>query len=417
VTPIDDTAAAIEAAAEQQPSTDGRRVLFVHPGDRYSRLSGAWLRWDALAAAMKRSATVIRFEVDCTDGCEDHPTGPPVMSTPGWAPREDPYWYKYCPRVAQRLAQVAADSTWTLILASGLEMTRYLSEVPSTVTAPRVIDIRDVESRLRLEMARATRDRPGEALLASEESSRQLAALESAAVRYCDAIVTCTQDDKQTLTELYPITADRIVVLPNAVADPGPVVPSVPQRLVFIGNLRYFPCVQAAEFIISELVPVLRAALPQLPVLLAGANPGTHLLDSARAAGVAIADTPPDMEPYWRRAILAVPLRLGGGSRLKILEAFVRGCPVVSTRKGIEGIPAVPGTHYLLAESADEFVDAIGRLLRDDVLREAMTAAAREFVLEHNSIAAVADAFEQLPGCSRHRAYRRPYTPGAECAH
>jgi polysaccharide biosynthesis protein PslH len=404
VTPTDDTAATGEAA-EQQPSTNGRRVLFVHPGDRYSRLSGAWLRWDALSAAMSQSASVTRFEVDCTDECEDHPTGPAIPSTPGWAPGEDPYWYKYCPQVAQRLAQVAAEGEWTVILGSGLEMTRYLSEVPSTVMAPRVIDIRDVESRLRLEMARASRDRPGEVLLATEESSRQLAALELAAVQNCKAIVTCTHVDKQTLTDLYPITADRIVVLPNAVADPGPIVPSAPKRLVFIGNLRYFPCVQAAEFIISELTPALCAALPQLPVLLAGSNPSAALLDAAHAAGVAVADTPPDMAPYWRQSILAVPLQLGGGSRMKILEAFVRGCPVVSTAKGIEGIPAVPGEHYLLAESVDEYVDAIGRLLDDDHLRESMTVAARAFVLEHNSIPAVADAFEKLltvlgDGCS-----------------
>jgi hypothetical protein len=397
VTPTYDAPATGENAAEQQPSASGRqrRVLFVHPGDRYSRLSGAWLRWDALSAAMSRSAAVTRFEVDCTDECGDHPTGS-MSPSMGWAPREDPYWYKYCPRVAQRLAEVAADGEWTLILGSGLEMTRYLSEVPSTVTAPCVVDIRDVESQLRLEMARATRDRPGEILLASEESSRQLAALELAAVQNCKAIITCTHVDKQTLTELYPIAADRIVVLPNALADPGPIVPSAPQRLVFIGNLRYFPCVQAAEFIISELVPALRAARPQLPVLLAGSNPSAALLDTARAAGVAVADTPQDMAPYWRQSILAVPLQLGGGSRMKILEAFARGCPVVSTAKGIEGIPALPDKHYLLAESVDEYVEAIGQLLDDDHLRESMTVAARAFVLEHNSIAAAADAFERL---------------------
>jgi len=372
------------------------RVLFVHPGDRSNRLGGARLRWDALTAAMQRSLSVIRFEVGCNDGCGDHPNGPPVTSTSGWAPQEDPYWYNYCPRVAQRLREVAARGEWAVIVASGTEMTRYLSEVPSTVEAPRVLDVRDVESRLRLDMARASRDRRHQVLLASEESSRQLAALELAAVRNCDAIWTCTQDDKQTLTELYPVAPDRIFVLPNAVIDPGPAAPSVPERLVFIGNLRYFPNVEAAEFMIAELAPALRAARPELPVLLAGAKPGEALVSSARAAGVDVADTPLDMTPYWRNAILAVPLQLGGGSRVKILEAFVRGCPVVSSAKGIEGIPVEPGTHYLLAESAEEYVDSIGRLLDDHAFREEMTVAARKFALEHNTIPAVADAFERF---------------------
>lgn len=377
---------------------DRQQVLFVHPGDRNNRLGGARLRWDALTAAMNRSVSVTRFQVECTDECADHPTGPSVLPTSGWIPDEDPYWYNYCPRVARRLAEVAADREWALVVASGTEMTRYLSEVPATVSARRVLDVRDVESRLRLEMARVTRDRPHQVLLASEESSRQLAALELAAMRNCDAIWTCTRDDKQTLVELYPITADRIFVLPNAVVDPGPAALSVPERIVFIGNLRYFPNVEAAEFIVSELAPALRAARPQLQVLLAGARPDEALLTSARAAGVAVADTPQDIEPYWSKSILAAPLHLGGGSRVKILEAFVRGCPVVSTAKGAEGLPAEPGRHYLLAESAEEYVEAVGRLLDDHAFRETLTAAAREFALEHNSIPAVSDAFERFRG-------------------
>jgi hypothetical protein len=224
---------------------DRSRVLFVHPGHTYNRLGGARLRWDALAAAMEHWGAVTRFEVDCGHGCDNHPTGPEVTDPRGWSPNADPYWYYYCPRTAQRLARLAAEGDWALVVASGLEMTRYLSEIPRTVQCPQVLDIKDVESRLRLAMARATRDRPRYAQYASEETSRQLAGLETAATRHCDAIWTCTEDDKRRLTELYPITASRISVLPNAVVDPGPMEPATPERVVFIGKLSYFPCIQA----------------------------------------------------------------------------------------------------------------------------------------------------------------------------
>ncbi|MGH3697234.1 MAG: glycosyltransferase family 4 protein [Pseudonocardiaceae bacterium] len=368
-------------------------MLFVHPGEAFNRIGGARLRWNALAEGMQRVAEVVRFETRCAGGCGGHPTGPAVEDSLGWMPDADPYWFYYCPRTARQLAQLAADGDFSIIVASGLEMTRYLSEIPATAGVKRVIDIKDVESELRLTITRATRDRPQYASWASEEVARQLGQLEVATTGECDAVWTCTEEDRATLVCKYGLRADGIWVLPNAVALPGIADVPRPSRVVCIGKLNYFPVVQAAEFVITRLAPALWARRPSVPVLLAGAAPSDSLVNMARAAGVEIVANPEDMAPYRKGSIQVVPLRLGGGSRLKILEAFASYSPVVSTAKGIEGIPAVPGQDFYLAEEPAEYVDAVVRLLDDPVACTAMTTAARTFVARHNSIEAVESEF------------------------
>ncbi|MEV6927401.1 glycosyltransferase family 4 protein [Dactylosporangium sp. NPDC051485] len=351
------------------------------------------MRWDALAAGMSQTADVLRFETHCADDCPDHPQGPAVTDSPGWMPDHDPYWIYYCHKVSKQLQQFAAECEPDLIAASGLEMTRYLSEIPASVVARRVIDIKDVESQLRLDIAHATRDRPQYADYASPEVARQLGALERAASSACDAVWTCTDRDRAELIDRYGLDPASIWVLPNAVAEPDEAAPTKPTRVVLIGNLRYFPVVQAAEYVIDVLTPALRRRRPALEILLAGRGPSEALADKAASAGVQIVADPEEMSPYWRDSVLVVPLSLGGGSRLKILEAFVSFCPVVSSAKGIEGITAQDGQHYFLAEDAASYVDAVLRLIDDDTLRLAMVQRAREFVLAHNGISAVAGAF------------------------
>lgn len=369
------------------------RVLFVHPGPKFNRVGGARLRWDALAAGMGQTADVIRFETHCEDDCSDHPQGPVVSDSPGWMPEFDPYWMYYCRAISGRLQRFAAECQPDFIAVSGLEMTRYLSEIPASVPARRVIDIKDVESQLRLDIAQATRDRPKYAEYASPEVARQLGALERAASSACDAVWTCTDLDREELITRYRLDPARISVLPNAVAEPDAVTPTNPTRVVLIGNLRYFPCVQAAEYVIDVLTPALRQRRPGLEILLAGRGPSDALASKAASAGVQVIADPEDMSPYWRDSVLVVPLSLGGGSRLKILEAFVRFCPVVSSAKGIEGIAAQDGQHFFLAEGAGSYVEAVLRLIDDDGLRLAMVRRAHEFVRAHNGIDAVGRTF------------------------
>jgi glycosyltransferase involved in cell wall biosynthesis len=153
---------------------------------------------------------------------------------------------------------------------------------------------------------------------------------------------------------------------------------------LFVGNLGYLPNAVGARWLCDEVVP----KLGPVRVVLAGSGPtpGTEAL--ASRPGVTVVADPPTVTPYYRAATVAVvPVRAGGGTRIKVLEAFAHGCPVVSTAAGAEGLPVTDGEHLLLADSADDFAAACRRLLADPNLGAALAQRAKS----------VADRFEWEP--------------------
>jgi glycosyltransferase involved in cell wall biosynthesis len=172
----------------------------------------------------------------------------------------------------------------------------------------------------------------------------------------------------------------------------------------FLGWYGYPPNEAAALELMRAIMPAIRSAGGPTPLVLIGAQPTPSMVRVAAETGaVSITGQVADVVPALRAAgILVVPVRAGGGTRVKILEAMAARVPVVSTRLGIEGLSLTPGTHVLLAETPSDFASAVGRLATDHVLREALTDAAARFVAEHHSTAtvgaAVGAALSQLPG-------------------
>jgi glycosyltransferase involved in cell wall biosynthesis len=136
---------------------------------------------------------------------------------------------------------------------------------------------------------------------------------------------------------------------------------------VFIGALAYFPNVLAALEIAGGIGSAIRAVAPDLRLVVAGRHPPSLVADALRGTEVDLVADPADVRPLFERSILLVPLRLGGGTRLKILEAFGYGVTVISTPKGIEGIDADDRVHYLRASTAAEFARAVIEVIRNPV--------------------------------------------------
>jgi polysaccharide biosynthesis protein PslH len=127
-----------------------------------------------------------------------------------------------------------------------------------------------------------------------------------------------------------------------------------------------------------------------------GRNPTERLKLAAAAAGVTVTGTVDDVRPHVARAaVYVVPLRVGGGTRLKIFEALAMGKAVVATGVGAEGLPVVPGEHYVRAENPDEFAGAIVRLVKDPARRRALGEAGRRLVEERFSWGQVGRQFER----------------------
>jgi sugar transferase (PEP-CTERM/EpsH1 system associated) len=152
-------------------------------------------------------------------------------------------------------------------------------------------------------------------------------------------------------------------------------------RLVFAGNLGYFPNVDAASWLTRDILPRVRAAVPEAELRLVGARPARAVRMLAAAPGVSLAVAVPVMAPELSAATVAVvPLRAGSGLQNKVLEAMAVGTPVVATPRAVAGLAVRPGEHVMLGEDAGALAAAAVTLLRDPARARSMARAARELV-------------------------------------
>ncbi|HEY3354435.1 MAG TPA: glycosyltransferase [Polyangia bacterium] len=198
------------------------------------------------------------------------------------------------------------------------------------------------------------------------------------------ACLVCSEEDRRELSDISKQRNLRVV--PNGVdleffGDPN-VRLLAEGHLVFTGSMDWQPNEDAVLWFYSEVLPEIRYVFPRLPFYVVGRNPTSHLTAiGAKDPATVVTGTVTDVRPYLRGALgLVVPIRVGGGTRLKILEAFAARVPVLSTRVGAEGIAAEPEEHYLRAETPREFAVQVRRLATDQALRQKLTDNAADLV-------------------------------------
>jgi len=193
--------------------------------------------------------------------------------------------------------------------------------------------------------------------------------------------IAVSADDASTLKTLAP--GARLEVAPNGV-DVDYFTPSCgaeQEGLVFVGGTNWFPNRDALEWFHADILPELRALGEQGPVTWVGRCTDDDRKRFGGPAGVTLTGYVPDIRPYVNRAACFIaPLRVGGGTRLKILDAWASGKAVVSTARGCEGLETVDGKNILIAEDPRSFAHAIRRVIEDPGLRESLGRAARETV-------------------------------------
>jgi glycosyltransferase involved in cell wall biosynthesis len=195
--------------------------------------------------------------------------------------------------------------------------------------------------------------------------------------------LVCSEDDRRILGY------DNVRVLPNCVDLPEK-APSgefeVPQRLLFIGKLDYHPNVDAVLFFCQTIFPLIRQVEPRAHLYIVGRDPPAEIRALHTGTDVVVTGTVPDTTPYFNAAgIVIVPLRTGGGTRVKILEAFAHRKAVVSTTIGCEGLAVEQGVHLYQADTPRDFAARCVALMSDASMRRALGIAGRELVESHYS--------------------------------
>jgi glycosyltransferase involved in cell wall biosynthesis len=354
------------------------------------------MRWRALrdALSIDTDCRVVEIECDRWRECCD------TCIVTGGDPRDKSRatWYfasAYCGDHAGQIARRLISSAVTTVVCSGLETHLYVSSLSRFPELRVIYDMHNVESPL-FDAISVDSGVPDPDLGLIKEA-------ESLAVSTANDIWTCSDDDACLLSSIYPdISPEHIYVVPNVVpVGAAPLLPSVtPRRVCFTGHLWWYPNIVAVRLLAETITPLLRRRGFRAPVVVGGREPSRDVIKLCQAADIELIVNPDSTRDLIADSIMAVPLTLGGGTRLKALEAFALGAPLVSTSKGVEGLKIRPEFHYLKAELAEEFVSAIIRLTHEPDLRDQVVTQAWRAVRDHYSVSTLRVALAKALGWS-----------------
>jgi polysaccharide biosynthesis protein PslH len=228
---------------------------------------------------------------------------------------------------------------------------------------------------------------------------RKTRAVEAQVCRSFDHIIAVSEQDRQSLGHEFGVK--NVSTLPTGV-DPDFFRPfdgqPQPGNLVFVGSMDWDPNEDGIVWFLRDVYPRIREAVPNASISVVGRNPSSHLRAiAARESGVKVTGWVSDVRPHLAQAeVVVVPLRVGGGTRIKIPEAMAMGKAVVATPVGAEGLPFCDGREIRIAAQSEEFAQAVVDILRDPSLRTSIGTQARRQVATQYSWDAVVDTLEEI---------------------
>jgi sugar transferase (PEP-CTERM/EpsH1 system associated) len=269
--------------------------------------------------------------------------------------------------------------------------------LPSRLPCPAVLFTHNVESEIWRRHTETATGAVGRHLYGSQY--RRMLRFEARTLGRFDGVLAVSDADRDTFTRIYPgAVRNPVYVVPTGV-DTGYFAPA-PSRpdsrhLVFTGSMDWLPNEDAMSFFCRDILPLIRAEEPSAMLSIVGRAPTPAVRALAGGMGIDVTGRVDDVRPFMAdAAVYVVPLRIGGGTRLKIFEAMSMGKAVVSTTVGAEGLPVTDGEHVKLADTPAAFARAVVDLLRSPAERARLEQAARALVVERYDWSAVAGGLE-----------------------
>jgi glycosyltransferase involved in cell wall biosynthesis len=305
--------------------------------------------------------------------------------------------------IASVLSEVLACGQFDLVHCESFALAGI---VAAFTGMPKVLSAQNVESQI-WERRTANERRVAARVIALTQWKRVLQ-YEKAVVPRFDAVLAVSQEDAMTLAGRFG--ARRTILAPNGVDTnfyrPMPGIEGS-RDIVFTGAMDWAPNEDGALYFLSQVLPLVRSALPDVRFVIAGRKPSARLVAMTTGRSwVHVTGEVTDIRPWLAAgAVVVVPLRVGGGTRLKILEAMAMGRPVVSTSIGAEGLGLVPGDEIVLADDANSFAAEALRLLRRPDVGAALGRRGRERVVRDFDwravLSSVGPLYDDLVGQAR----------------
>ena len=252
-----------------------------------------------------------------------------------------------------------------------------------------VLDLDDIESEaVDRALTLSSNSRPktwmGRSLMKLD--LRRLRQYEKRSIPSFDACVVCSGVDREKVARNGLSSHPWVIAngVDTGYFKPEPKTSDRGRDILFLGNMSFPPNVDAVRFFAREVFPMISRKVPSSRFIIAGKKPVESVLSLANGTDIVVTGEIPDLRPtYAHSALMVVPIRYGGGTRVKILEAMAMGKAVVSTSIGAEGIPAKDGREIVIADRAGDLADQCIRLLDAPELREALGQRSREFVVKN----------------------------------
>lgn len=283
----------------------------------------------------------------------------------------------HVPRLREVLRELTAGHKFDVAVSDFLFPALHFDAIAGL---PKVLFQHNVESLIWDRMAKRSK---GLSRRYFQSQAKRMETWERRLAQPFDQVVTVSVDDAELMRERFGI--EKVATVPTGVdtAFFSPAGPSTERRdVVFVGSLDWLPNIDAVNWLLKDIWPAVRERCPASKLNIVGRRPNRGLRKSvANTSGACLWADVPDVRTYLREAaVVLVPLRVGGGTRLKIFEALACGAPTVSTTVGAEGLPVISGTHLLVASGADGLVDATVSLLMDKARGRELGRLGRELV-------------------------------------
>jgi glycosyltransferase involved in cell wall biosynthesis len=291
--------------------------------------------------------------------------------------------------MAHALRKILAEEHFDFIVLEGIWESVYWPIIRQS-PAYKVLNLYDLEAGLLQRQANVLPPGLERGLYAN--GAWRMAKLEKKLPREADLIWTVSEKERQSLLRQTP--GLPVYLAPGGVDCDAiqPLPPEPGKEILFVGSLQYFPNVDGVQYLVNEIMPEILKRCPDAMLRVVGRQPDDRIRQLHNPPAISIVGEVEELKPFYRAARLCiVPLRSGGGTRLKILEAMAYGRPVVSTAIGAEGIDVEHGRNILIADTPAEFADAVSRVLNEPGLAEALAEGGRRLVERSYSWKSIAD--------------------------
>lgn len=309
------------------------------------------------------------------------------------------------PELARRVASASVRGDIDVMVCDFLFPAR---DIPNSIATPKVLFQHNVEARIWQRHAQV-----GRTFLHRAYFSSQYKRMEQAERQLCqnfDWVVAVSEDDADVFRNQYGIR--NVSSIPTGVnTDVFTIADPAKRRdgsIVFLGSMDWMPNIDGVRWFVREVLPAVRQHVPHATVNIVGRNPAPEISVLAELEGVTVSGTVPDVRPYLNEAsVFVVPLRVGGGTRLKIYEGMATGIGTLSTTIGAEGLPLEADVHLRLADDAASMARATVEMLKNPSATNAMGLAAAQYVRANFGWSGVAREFMNVCERAREKAQER----------